>query len=131
MGYTILIVDDSETIRSVLERALEMTKLPIEVVMQAANGKQALEMLRTRWVDIVFTDIHMPELDGIGLIDTMNADPELSEIPVVIVSTEGSATRIAELRTKGIKGYLRKPFTPERIRDIIIQTLGAWDDTQD
>ncbi len=129
MGYTILVVDDSETIRSVLERALEMTKLPIEVVIQAENGKKALEILRTHWIDIIFTDIHMPELDGIGLVDTMNTDPELKEIPVVIVSTEGSATRIAELRAKGIKGYLRKPFTPERIRDIIIETLGAWDDT--
>ena len=56
----------------------------------------------------------------------MNAHPEYKDIPVVVVSTEGSTTRIAELRSKGIKGYLRKPFTPENIRDVIIQTLGEW-----
>ncbi len=130
MGYSILVVDDSETIRTVLKRALEMTRLPIECVLEAENGTHALEVLHNKWVDMVFSDIHMPVLNGIGLLENMSKDPELRDIPVVIVSTEGSATRIAELEQKGIKGYLRKPFTPERIRDSIIQTLGAWDDTE-
>lgn len=128
MAYTIMVVDDSDTIRAVLERTLKMTRLPVDEVVHAIHGGDALEKLRERWVDIVFTDIHMPQVDGIKLIDLMNEDPELSEIPVVIVSTEGSSTRIAELKRKGIKGYLRKPFTPENIRDIIIETLGGWDE---
>ncbi|MBD3344728.1 MAG: response regulator [Chitinivibrionales bacterium] len=128
MAYTIMIVDDSETIRAVLERALAMTKLPVDSVLHADNGIQALEQMKERWVDIVFTDIHMPRMSGIELIDAMNAHAELKEIPVVIVSTEGSKTRITELEKKGIKGYLRKPFTPEAIRDVIIKTLGGWDE---
>lgn len=128
MAYTILVVDDSETIRNVLQRTLAMTKLPIDEVIQARNGKEALEIIKTRWVDIVFSDINMPEMDGITLFDKMQADAELREVPVVIVSTEGSATRIMELKKKGIKGYLRKPFTPEKIRDVIIETLGAWNE---
>ena len=128
MAYTIMVVDDSDTIRTVLERTLKMTKLPVDEVIHAVNGCDALEKLKEKWVDIVFTDIHMPEIDGIKLFDTMNEDPELSEIPVVSVSTEGSSTRIAELKKKGIKGYLRKPFTPESIRDIIVETLGGWDE---
>lgn len=128
MAYTIMVVDDSETIRAVLKRALGMTKLPIEEIITAQDGKDALEKLRDNWVDIMFTDIHMPQMSGIELVDAMNADEELSEIPVVIVSTEGSSQRIAELRRKGVKGYLRKPFTPESIRDIIIETLGGWDE---
>jgi two-component system, chemotaxis family, chemotaxis protein CheY len=128
MAYTVMVVDDSETIRSVLERSLAMTKLPIDAVIHAKNGKDALEKLKHVWVDIVFSDIHMPEMDGITLVGAMQENPELREIPIVIVSTEGSATRIEELKKKGIKGYLRKPFTPEKIRDIIIQTLGAWDE---
>jgi two-component system chemotaxis response regulator CheY len=127
MAYSIMIVDDSETIRSVLVRSLTMTKLPIASVIQAKNGKDALEKLKNAWVDIVFSDIHMPEMDGITLFETMNANPEYKDIPVIIVSTEGSATRIAELREKGIKGYLRKPFTPEKLRDVIVETLGSWD----
>jgi two-component system chemotaxis response regulator CheY len=127
MAYTIMIVDDSETIRAVLVRTLSMTKLPIDAIVEATNGKDALEKLKSAYVDIVFTDIHMPEMDGITLFETMAAHGEYKDIPVVIVSTEGSATRIAELRKKGIKGYLRKPFTPEKIRDVIVETLGTWE----
>ncbi|MBD3392842.1 MAG: response regulator, partial [Chitinivibrionales bacterium] len=125
---TIMVVDDSETIRAVVERTLSMTRLPIEEVLHAENGRQALEKLAHQWVDIVFTDINMPEIDGVKLVDTMNANPEMREIPVVIVSTEGSKTRIEELRRKGVKGYLHKPFTPEAIRDVILETLGGWDE---
>jgi len=127
MAYTIMIVDDSETIRSVLVRSFGMTKLPIDSVIQATNGKDALEKLENSWVDIVFTDINMPEMDGIALFDAMSAHPEYRDIPVVVVSTEGSSTRIADLQRKGIKGYLRKPFTPEKLREVIIETLGAWE----
>jgi len=126
MAYTILIVDDSETIRAVLLRSLAMTKLPIDSVLQAVHGKDALEKLKTSFVDIVFTDINMPEMDGIALFESMSAHPEYKDIPVVVISTEGSATRIAELTRKGIKGYLRKPFTPEKLRDVIVETLGEW-----
>jgi two-component system, chemotaxis family, chemotaxis protein CheY len=128
MAYTIMVVDDSETIRSVLERSLGMTKLPVEKILHAANGNDALEKLGENWVDIVFSDIHMPQMDGIALVDAMQQNPELRQIPIVIISTEGSATRIEELKKKGIKGYLRKPFTPERVRDVILQVLGAWDE---
>jgi two-component system chemotaxis response regulator CheY len=127
MAFSIMVVDDSETIRAVVERSLSMTKLPIDSVIKATNGKDALEKLKTCWVDIVFTDINMPEMDGIQLVDAMAAHAEYKNIPVVIVSTEGSATRIESLKKKGVKGYLRKPFTPENIRDIIIETLGEWE----
>jgi len=127
MGYTIMVVDDSETIRSMLERTIGMTKLPVDGIIKAANGKEALEKLAGTWVDIVFTDIHMPVMSGIQLIEEMNKNAEFADIPVIIVSTEGSTSRIAELQQKGIKGYLRKPFTPEDIRDIIVKTLGGWD----
>lgn len=127
MAYTILIVDDSETIREVLARTITMTKLPVDEIIKAENGKDALEKLGNNWIDIIFTDINMPEMNGVEFIDTMNNHSEFKDIPVIIVSTEGSKARIEELQKKGIKGYLRKPFTPEKIRDIIIETLGGWD----
>ena len=126
MAYKIMVVDDSEIIRSMVQRSLAMTGLPLDAVVEAPNGKAALQLLENQWVDIVLTDIHMPQMDGISLIEAMQANPELKDIPVVIVSTEGSATRIDELKQKGVKGYLRKPFTPEKIRDVIVNTLGAW-----
>lgn len=127
MAYTIMIVDDSETIRSVLVRSFTMAKLPVDNIIQAINGKDALEKLGSSYVDIVFTDINMPVMDGLALIECMSNHPEYRDIPVVVVSTEGSATRIADLRKKGVKGYLRKPFTPEKLREIIIETLGSWE----
>lgn len=128
MAYTIMVVDDSETIRCMLERSLAMTRLPVEAVIHAENGKVALSKLAQHWVDIVFSDIHMPVMTGIELVAAMGRDAELRDIPVVIVSTEGSTTRIEELTQMGIKGYLRKPFTPEKVRDVIVSTLGAWND---
>jgi two-component system chemotaxis response regulator CheY len=128
MAYTVMVIDDSETIRSILVRSLAMTKLPIDAVVQAANGREALGKLKEHWVDIVFSDIHMPEMNGIMLVNAMQEDPELRDVPIIIVSTEGSSARIEELKKMGIRGYLRKPFTPEAIRDVIVSTLGAWDE---
>jgi two-component system, chemotaxis family, chemotaxis protein CheY len=127
MAYTIMIVDDSETIRSVLIRAFAIAKLPVDTIIQAVNGKDAPEKLERSYVDIVFTDINMPKMDGISLVEAMNAHLEYRDIPIVVVSTEGSTSRITELQNKGIKGYIRKPFTPEKLRDIIVEILGSWD----
>ncbi len=126
VAYSIMIVDDSETIRAVLERSLNMTRLPIDKIMQAVNGRDAIEKLTESWIDIVFTDLNMPEMDGVELIDTITTHPEFCDIPVVVISTEGSSTRIDELKKKGIKGYLRKPFTPEKLKETILNTLGDW-----
>ena len=73
MAYSIMIVDDSETIRAVLCRAIAMTMLPVDSVVQAVNGLDALDKLKTTWVDIIFTDINMPEMDGITLFEKMMA----------------------------------------------------------
>lgn len=128
MAYTILVVDDSETIRGVLKRTIQMTKLPVHEVIVASNGREALEKLDTRWVDIVFSDINMPEMNGIELIRKMKADDEYCEIPIAIISTEGSKTRINEIMDMGVNGFIRKPFTPEQIREVILETLGGWDE---
>ena len=126
MGYTILLVDDSETIRMALSRAIGMTDLVVDEIVQAGNGIEALAVLKEKWVDIVFTDINMPQMNGIELVDQLHGTAEYAHLPVVVVSTEGSSQRIEDLQKKGIAGYLRKPFTPERIRDVVLATLGGW-----
>lgn len=124
MSFSILIADDSEIIREVLERTIHMTKISFDKIHKAANGSEALTILNDQWIDIVFTDIHMPIMGGIELIKTMRKSPELKDTPVVVISTEGSSTRIGELKSLDIKGYLRKPFTPESIRDTLAAILG-------
>lgn len=117
--YNILIVDDSGTTRAVIAKTLAISKLPIGQVHQAANGLEALELLKQHWIDLVLTDINMPEMNGMELVSHMVKDGLMSKVPVVVISTEGSATRIEELKQQGIRGYLRKPFTPEEIRDLL------------
>jgi len=126
MAYTVLLVDDSETIRLAMVRAFGMTRLPMDEVIQASDGLKALEVLRSRWVDMVLTDINMPNMGGMELVRTMKKDAELAEIPVAVLSTEGSKVRIQELKDLGIAGYLRKPCKPEEIRDLLHSTLGEW-----
>jgi two-component system, chemotaxis family, chemotaxis protein CheY len=124
--FSILIVDDSEIIRAVLKRTIEMAKIPTQAIYFAEDGLLALDVLQNEDIDIVFTDINMPNMNGIALVDAMKENPELQSIAIVVVSTEGSEVRIEQLKDKGINAYLRKPFTPESIRQILVEVLGDW-----
>jgi two-component system chemotaxis response regulator CheY len=125
MAYNILIVDDSSIIRAVVIKTLELTGVPVNKIFEAENGKVGLYVLRENWIDLAFVDINMPVMGGLAMIEEMFKDEILRTVPVVVVSTEGSKTRINELIEKGIKGYLRKPFQPEALRDIIDESLGV------
>lgn len=124
--YSVLIVDDSEIIRSVLDRTLRMAKIPLSDVYQAANGQEAIDILDNSWVDLLMTDLNMPVMSGFELIDIMYKRNDLNLIPVVVISTEGNALKIDGLKDKGVKGYLRKPFTPESIHRTLRQILGGY-----
>lgn len=121
--YNILIVDDSRTIRAVINKTIEIAGIPVANVWEAANGQEALDILHEEWVDIVFADINMPVMTGIELVERMNQEGIIDSVPVVIVSTEGSRQRIEDLRAKGVRAYLRKPFTPESLKDVIAEIL--------
>jgi two-component system, chemotaxis family, chemotaxis protein CheY len=128
MSFNILITDDSATTRAIIKRTLQMTEVPVGTLLEAANGLEALEVLQNEWVDLVMTDINMPEMNGIELVEKMKESPDFENIPVVVLSTEGSETRIEELQNMGINGFLHKPFTPEQVRDLIKEALGDWDE---
>ena len=128
MAYDILIVDDSATVRRMMIKTLGMAGVDIAELHQAANGREALDLLQENWVDVVFTDINMPEMDGMEFVRQMSADGVMKLMPVVVVTTEGSEARIQELREMGIRGFLRKPFTPEAIRDVVTDILGGQAD---
>lgn len=124
MAYNILIVDDSQTMRSILAKNLEMAKLDIGIIHFAVNGKDALEKLANFWIDLVITDLNMPEMGGVQLVEAMSKDGLLNATPVIVVSTDGSQERIASLRQLGIREYMRKPFTPESVSEVITRVLG-------
>ena len=125
MVYDILIVDDSATMRKVIIRTLKMAELPLGEILEAASGKEALETLQQRTVDIILADINMPEMSGIEMTEILQADENTRSIPVIVVSTEASTTRIDDLKQIGVKGYVHKPFTPEAIRNVVNDVLGA------
>lgn len=125
MALNILVVDDSETVREIIGKTLQLAQVPVGELYMAANGKEALDILGQNWVDLVFSDINMPVMGGVEMIERMHEDELMRSIPVIVVSTEGSATRIEQLKTKGVCAYIRKPFTPELIRNVVNDVLGV------
>jgi len=124
MSLNILIVDDSITVRAVIKKTLKLAEIPHNELFEAENGQVALDILKDQWVDLVFADINMPIMTGIEMVERMSEDGMLETIPVIVVSTEGSKTRIEELKQKGISAYIRKPFTPETIKSVVNDVLG-------
>ncbi|MCU0538839.1 MAG: response regulator [Desulfobacterales bacterium] len=123
MGLNILIVDDSAVMRSMIRKTMELSGLPLGEVHQAANGREGLTALERNWIDLVIADINMPEMNGEEMIARMQAVPELQRVPTIVVSTEGSRTRIGRLERWGVK-FIHKPFSPEMIRDAVREVLG-------
>ena len=128
MSGNILIVDDSATVRQMVKRTLAMSGLDVDEIYEAGNGIEALARLADHHVDVMMVDINMPTMNGIQLLERMKQSDRLKDIPVVIASTEGSQTRIDQLRRDGAYVYVRKPFKPEQVRDVLIPLLGVKDD---
>lgn len=127
MTKRLMIVDDSPVMRSFVRRTLEIAGFGIEHCAEASNGAEALEKLSGAGVDLILTDINMPVLDGEGLLRALRSDPELSRIPVVVVSTDSTEQRVDALMGLGARGYLKKPFLPERLAGILSGILPDWE----
>ena len=123
MPLNVLIVDDSSVMRAMIIKTIRMSGLDLGDVYQAGNGKEGLDAARENWVDLIVADINMPVMNGEEMSQQMKADPELSALPTIVISTEGSATRIQRLEKKGVT-FIHKPFTPEIIRDAIQDLTG-------
>ncbi|HPO15431.1 MAG TPA: response regulator [Candidatus Hydrogenedentes bacterium] len=124
MALNILVVDDSATVRAVIAKTLQLSGVAIGAIHTAANGEEALSVMKEQWIDLVFSDINMPVMGGIEMIQHMHRDAMLRNIPVVVVSTEGSAARIEQMKAQGVRAYIRKPFTPEMVRTVVEEIVG-------
>jgi two-component system, chemotaxis family, chemotaxis protein CheY len=127
MAFNILIVDDSQVIRHMIARTIRMAGVPIGALVEAVNGEEALDAIGNNWIDLVLADINMPVMDGYTMIEKMQQDEIMKQVPVVVVSTEGSETKISKLKEHGVKAFLHKPFTPEMLRNVVSEVLGAWE----
>lgn len=128
MSNDVLIVDDSATLRRMVKKTMDMAGLDIGEVYEASNGIEALAQLADHPVAVMLVDINMPTMNGIQLLTRMKDNARLRHIPIVIASTEGSKERIEQLEQFGAFGYVRKPFRPEQLRDVLEPLVGVKDD---
>jgi two-component system chemotaxis response regulator CheY len=128
MSFNILIVDDSSSMRAVIKKIIEISGFKMDHCYEAMNGREALEVLSENWVDVIISDINMPEVNGLEMLDRLQEDNLLKNIPVIIVSTEGSEERIEAVTSKGAKGFMKKPFLPEEMRRVLYDVLGVTHD---
>ena len=125
MSRNVMIVDDSATMRQMIRRALVMAELDVDEMYEAANGIEALARLAEHEVALILLDINMPTMNGLQLLSRMKQNERFRHIPIVIASTEGSEERIEQIAQFGAAGYLRKPFAPEQLRDVLRPLLGV------
>jgi two-component system chemotaxis response regulator CheY len=123
MAINVLVVDDSRVMRSMIIKTIRLSGLQLGEIHEAGNGREGLEALNQHWIDLVIADLNMPVMNGEAMIDQMLKNPDFKNIPIVVISTEGSKTRIERLQTKGTR-FIHKPFTPEIIRDTVKDFLG-------
>ncbi len=125
MVLNILIVDDSEVMRKVIRRIMNLSGFELGIVMEAEHGEEALTVLDENWIDVVISDINMPVMSGIELLKRIKATESMASTPVIVVSTEGRSERIEEIMNLGASGFITKPFNPEDIRSVISDALGV------
>ena len=117
MDSDVLVVDDSAAIRKILQRVLRQTGMAIGSIHEAGNGEEALAALREHKVHLILTDINMPKMDGLQLLAALKASADTAPVPVVMITTEGGETKVAEAVRLGAAGYVRKPFTADQIKE--------------
>lgn len=104
----ILVVDDMPLMRHVLINMLR--QLDYKNVVEATDGLQALKLLRGQHFDLVITDLHMPKMDGVNLLDNIRSDEALSQLPVVMVTCEDSSDAVKHVIKAKVSGFIVKPF---------------------
>jgi two-component system chemotaxis response regulator CheY len=117
MESDVLVVDDSAAIRKILQRVLRQTGMAIRAIHEAGDGQEALAVMAEHPVQLVLTDINMPKMDGLQLLASLKAAAHWRSIPVVMITTEGGETKVAEAVKLGAAGYVRKPFTADQIKE--------------
>ncbi len=126
MAFNVLVVDDSAVMRTMVVRTLKMSGIPLASVHEAANGEDGLRLLGEEWIDLLLLDINMPVMNGEEMLQRVRANPETKDIRVIVVSTEGSETRLAKLQEMGAS-IVHKPFAPTTLRNTILSVTGVSD----
>ena len=109
---TILVVDDSDTIRSLIVLNLQLDGF---TVVEAHDGQECLDVVKTVAPDLITLDVAMPRRDGFSTVEALRSDPETGHIPIVMVSARAQGSDLARGQELGVDAYLTKPFEPEQL----------------
>lgn len=127
MTFDVLLADDSRVMRAMILRTLRLTRLPLGQVHEVGDGAAALEVCARHRLDVALIDINMPVLDGLEVVTRLRAQEAGRKLPILVISTESSSTRIAELQRLGA-GFVHKPFTPEQLSRALREITGYDDE---
>jgi two-component system chemotaxis response regulator CheY len=125
MSIRALIVDDSSVMRKIVERCLRQAGMDLGQVLEASNGAEALALVTENTIDLILSDINMPVMDGLEFVKHLKEMESAKNIPIVMITTEGGEKSVLEALSFGAKGYIRKPFTPDQVKDHVIPVLGG------
>jgi len=120
-----LIVDDSSVMRKIIERTLRQAGIEPLVVHEAGSGVEGLDMLKTNEVDLILSDINMPTMDGLELLRQIQLQKLAPGVPVMMITTESSEEHVKQAIQAGARGYIRKPFTAEQMKERILPLVNA------
>ncbi len=120
-----LIVDDSSVMRKIVERALRQAGLDPLIVHEAGSGTEGLEVLKAKQVDLILSDINMPSMDGLEFLRQIRAQQLAPGVPVVMITTESSEEHVKAAIQAGARGYIRKPFTAEQVKERVLPLVSA------
>jgi two-component system chemotaxis response regulator CheY len=111
--------------RKIVERSLRQAGLDPLVVLEAGSGMEGLDVLRASRVDLILTDINMPTMDGLEFVRQIRAQHLAEGVPVVMITTESSEEHVRQAIEAGARGYIRKPFTAEQVKERVLPLLQA------
>ncbi len=120
-----LIVDDSSVMRKIVERALRQAGLNALIVHEAGSGTEGLDILKAQQVDLILSDINMPSMDGLEFVRQIRAQNLAPGVPVVMITTESSEEHVKQAIQAGARGYIRKPFTAEQVKERVLPLVQA------
>jgi two-component system chemotaxis response regulator CheY len=115
-----LIVDDSSVMRKIVERTLRQAGLDPMIVHEAGSGSEGLEVLKAEKFDLILSDINMPSMDGLEFLRQIREQDLAPGVPVVMITTESSEEHVKQAIQAGARGYIRKPFTAEQVKERVL-----------
>jgi two-component system, chemotaxis family, chemotaxis protein CheY len=111
----VLIVDDSSTMRKIISRSLRQAGLQVDDIYEAGDGIEALSAMEGKTIDLILSDINMPNMDGLEFIKNVRAKG--INVPIVMITTEGGEDILKEAMSNGASDSIKKPFTPDQLNE--------------